>query len=160
MKWITHQAGAAIGAAALGLPAAAIALSVAGAVWPDILDQRVSRLAGSSRKDRQKMFNRIHRGASHWFGWYAGLLLVISACPLPAAARDCAVGFALGAMSHVILDMLTPQGIPLLPFSRKGKLAAPLCITGHWSEYLFLAVMSAGGFWYLATHGILPVLAH
>lgn len=158
MKWITHQTGAILGACALGLSMPAIAAAFCGAIWPDMMDQRLSKMAGKSRKARQTAFNRLHRGASHWAGWYAALLLAICAYSLPPLARDLALGFALGALSHVALDMLTPQGIPLLPFSRKGKLAAPLCVTGHWSEYLFLAVMAAGGVWYLASQGMLTHL--
>lgn len=155
MKWITHQTGAVLAASALGLPLPAIAAALCGAVWPDMVDQHLSKMAGNSRKSRQKAFNRLHRGASHWFGWYAALLVAICAYSLPVLARELALGFALGALSHVILDMLTPQGIPLLPFSRKGKLAAPLCVTGHWSEFFFLTIMTAGGVWYLISHGTL-----
>lgn len=155
MKWITHQTGAVLGAAVLGMSIPAVALSLAGAIFPDLLDQKGSSLVSTSRKARQKVFNRVHRGASHWFGWYAALFVFISAWPLPVFARDCAAGFALGALSHVILDMLTPQGIPLTPFSRKGKLAAPICVTGHWSEYAFLMLMISGAVWYLGAHGVL-----
>lgn len=148
MKWITHQTGAVLGALALGMPWPGIVAAGAGAVFPDVIDQKVSKLGGS-RAARQKIFNKIHRGPSHWLGWWLALFLLALAWPLPALARDAAAGFALGAISHVALDMLTPQGVPLYPFSRKGKLAVPICSTGKAGEYVFLLLMLACGvFWF------------
>ena len=47
----------------------------------------------------------------------------------------------VGGISHVVLDMLTPSGIPLHPFSRKNKLSFRVCSTGSVGEYVFLGVM-------------------
>ena len=52
-----------------------------------------------------------------------------------------AIIIGLGGISHVVLDMLTPSGIPLHPFSRKNKLSFKVCSTGSVGEYVFLGVM-------------------
>ena len=142
MKWITHQTGAVSLAIALQSPLLVIAASAMGAIAPDVMDQKISRL-GRSRKQRQKIFNKIHRGNSHWIGWPAiALLLTMTYCP-GGLAKDLLIGFALGAASHVLLDMLTPQGVPLLPFSHKSRLSLKLCATGSAGEYLFLTFLVA-----------------
>lgn len=146
MKWITHQTGAILAACAMALPLPAIALAWAGAVAPDWIDQKASSMATTAR-GRQRIFNRIHRGTSHWLGWWLALLL--GAMALPGLWQGWLAGFALGGVSHVMMDMLTPQGVPLLPFSRRGKLTVPICSTGKISEYFFLAALlcAAAIFW-------------
>lgn len=155
MKWITHQTGAVLGALALGLPWPGIAAAGAGAVFPDVIDQKISGLA-ATRRGRQKIFNKIHRGPSHWFGWWLLLLAVLAVWP--PLARDAAAGFVFGALSHIALDMLTPQGVPLRPFSRRGRLALPVCSTGKAGEYVFLALLLAAGGLYFR-HALEPALA-
>ena len=78
--------------------------------------------------------------------------------------RPVCVGLAVGGLSHVILDMLTPQGVPFLPFSRKNRFSLKLCKTGGIGEYLFLAAMLAGMAFFLRddivrqAQGLLPAL--
>ena len=141
MKWLTHQV-AAVGAAwILDLPPAALAGTFVGSTIPDVLDQRLAGLF----PDRQKAFNRIHRGATHWFGWWAALLF-LGLMP-PAFLHDIPflnfflMGLGFGGLAHVALDMLTVYGIPLVPWSRKLKISFGLCRTGGPGEYLFLAVL-------------------
>lgn len=145
MKWFTHQTVAVAAAVALGMAPAAVGGALAGAVLPDVIDQRVARMS----RNPQRRFNQIHRGASHWFGWYAALLAGALAAPLPPMQAALAAGVGFGALSHVILDMLTPSGVPLTPFSRKNKLSLRLCSTGSLGEYVFLAA-SLGTFYLLA----------
>lgn len=156
MKWITHQTGAALGAMVLGLPAHGIAAACAGAVFPDVIDQKLSGM-GRTRAARQRLFNKIHRGASHWLGWWLAVFLAPFFVDMPMLARDALSGFGMGAASHVLMDMLTPQGVPLTPFSRKGKLAMPICSTGHMGEYVFLATMLICGAFYFQD-ALAPVL--
>lgn len=120
----------------------------AGAVLPDVLDQR---LAGSahSKRARQRAFNRIHRGATHWFGWWLALFLAAMTLPLPPLERAGLMGLGFGGLSHVILDMLTPQGVPLQPFSRKGRFSLKLCATGSLGEYCFLAAIAVTAWLFL-----------
>lgn len=140
MKWITHQTGAAAAGFALQMPLCAVAAAFVGAVLPDMLDQAASRL-GRTRKQRQKIFNRVHRGNSHWFGWWLALFVASAAAPLPPFVKAICAGFFMGATSHVLLDMLTTQGVPLLPFSHKNRFSLGLCPTGKAGEYLFLLTL-------------------
>ena len=62
MKWMTHQAAAVGMALVLHLPVEGVLASCFGAVLPDMLDQRASRMT----RNPQRTFNRIHRGVTHW----------------------------------------------------------------------------------------------
>lgn len=148
MTWPTHQVGAALAALALDLPPLAIASACLGAVLPDLADQKISALATGKRM-RQKVFNRIHRGNSHWFGWWIMLFMLPLAFPMPAFARDLLAGFALGGLAHVAMDMLTPRGVPLLPFGPVRNVAIPVCSTGKAGEYVFMAILLLLGIFYL-----------
>lgn len=149
MKWISHQTGALVGAAALGLSLPAIGGALFGSILPDVVDQKISSLGGT-RKRKQRIFNRIHRGASHWFGWWLLLFAGSLSFELPQLAQELALGFGFGALTHTGLDMLTPAGVPLTPFSRRGKLKLPICATGHIGEYalLFAMICAAICYWH------------
>ena len=141
MKWTTHQAMSLMAAFAAGFPLVGMAAAWAGSVFPDVLDQRAARRAFF----RQKKFNQVHRRSSHWFGWW----LVIWAWsmtgqlgPLPDAIVG---GFGFGALTHVLLDMCTTHGVPLLPFAGK-RFSLKLCSTGSLGEYALL-VMCVLLFW-------------
>lgn len=142
MKWITHQVGAFGAGMLLQLPLAGLAACVVGGILPDVFDQK---LAGLFR-NRQKAFNNIHRGFTHWPGLWLGLLVAVCVV-LPAGpsglVRAVLFGAAVGGLSHVVLDMMTPQGIPLLPFSRRNRFSLHLCRTGSLGEYAFCAAMIA-----------------
>lgn len=118
-----------------------------GAVLPDLIDQ--ARSAAAPAKKRQQTFNRLHRGSSHWFGWWLALFLLLLALPLPPLARDAGAGLFLGGLVHVGMDLLTPRGVPMLPFGRKARLALPICSTGSLREYLFLALIIGAGICWL-----------
>lgn len=151
MKWATHQAMAVMGSFALGLPAAGIAAAWAGSVLPDIIDQR----SAAGMFFRQRRFNKAHRKSSHWFGWW---LVPLAAAhlgllgPLPDSAME---GFALGCLSHVLLDLCTTKGVPLLPFG-DGKLSLRICSTGSVAEYAILG-MSILLFWLAIRAGAVRV---
>ena len=100
MKWITHQATAVAAALALHLPLGGVAAACAGAVLPDVLDQRMAGLA-PTRRGQQKIFNAIHRGTTHWFGWW--LAVCVAALVLPGASlgtlgRDALLGLGFGGL--------------------------------------------------------------
>ncbi|MBQ3060788.1 MAG: metal-dependent hydrolase [Desulfovibrio sp.] len=156
MKWITHQTAAVGAALALHLPPVGVAAACLGAVVPDMLDQRVARLAPTP-SGRQRMFNRIHRGTTHWFGWWLALFLAALALPLAPPAKALLSGLAFGGLSHVLLDMLTPQGVPWHPFSRKGRFSFKLCTTGSIGEYCFLALLLAA-IWFFLRYDALALL--
>lgn len=157
MKWITHQTGAIVLGLALQLPAAGIAAASAGAILPDLADQKIAALA-PGRRQRQKIFNKIHRGATHWFGWWLGLFLAVLYFPLQPLASEIAAGLAFGGLSHVALDMLTPHGVPLLPFARNRRVAIAMCGTGSAGEYVFLLLLLGAGLFFFG-NGLLPELA-
>lgn len=144
MKWITHQTGAILLATGIQSPLATIMGAGAGAILPDLIDQRISGLA-SGKKGKQKIFNRIHRGNSHWFGWWLLAFLMLGVWTQGALLQEVCLGLALGALSHVFLDMLTPQGVPILPFTHGRRLSLKLCSTGSMREYVFLGAMIGCG---------------
>lgn len=148
MKWITHQTGAVVLSVALQLSPVGLAAASVGAILPDVVDQRISSL-GATRKQRQRIFNRVHRGDSHWFGWWLLLFLTGFFCHMSAWTVDLLAGVALGGLSHVFLDMLTTSGVPVLPFTRKNKLSLHLCATGKIGEYLFLAGLVGLSVWFM-----------
>ena len=161
MRWVTHQVAAVAAALIIHLPPAGIAAAFVGGVLPDVFDQKI---AGLSR-DRQRAFNRVHRGVTHWFGLWLGVLALSLVAPpgLPAEWfalwRPVCFGLALGGLSHVVLDMLTPQGVPLLPFSRRNRFSLRLCRTGGLGEYIFLAAMLVGMGLFLRQDIIVPLRA-
>lgn len=144
MTWPTHQAGSVVAALALHLPPLAIFAAFLGAVLPDVVDQSLSRLA-PGKKMRQKIFNRVHRGNSHWFGWWLLVFMLPLVFGMPEFVRNILAGLALGGLSHVTLDMLTPRGVPLFPIGPVRNLAIPICSTGKPGEYIFLALLIAAG---------------
>jgi inner membrane protein len=148
VKWITHQAAAVAAALALDLPPGGVLAACAGAVLPDVLDQRLSGLALTSR-GRQRIFNRVHRGITHWFGWWVVLFAGAAAAPVSPPAQAMLAGLGFGGLSHVLLDMCTPQGVPLRPFSRAGRFSLNLCTTGSLGEYCFLACIAAAAWVFL-----------
>lgn len=152
MKWITHQAVAAGAAFSLGLPAVGVGAAWAGAVLPDVLDQKRAALS----RDRQRAFNRIHRGATHWFGWWLALWALGLTDVLSAPAAYLAAGVGFGAFSHVLLDACTTAGVPLVPWSRRGKWSLGVCRTGGWGEYAFLA-LAAALFWVVERRDLLAL---
>lgn len=144
MTWPTHQTGGIVAALALSLSLPSIIGAFLGSILPDVIDQTVSRLAPGKRV-RQKVFNKIHRGQSHWLGWWMLLFFLPLTVSLPVLARDVLAGIALGGLSHVVLDMLTPRGVPLLPVRQAVNLSIPVCSTGKFSEYVFLAFLICAG---------------
>ena len=147
MKWITHQLISAGSAVVLGMPMPGVLAAWGGAIAPDLLDQKRAALG----RRRQQVFNRIHRGSSHWFGWWLALWLVGVSGFLPYVAGLVAAGLGWGALTHVALDACTPMGIPVLPWSRQGKFSLRLCRTGGLGEYIFL-LAALGLFWVLERH--------
>lgn len=139
MKWVTHQ----LGACAAGFSPLAIGAAFVGAVIPDVIDQKICRL-GMTAKRRQKIFNRVHSGSSHWFGWWLALFLPPFAFFPALPGLELVSGFAFGAMSHVALDALTTRGVPLLPIGSKTRVSLKICSTGSLGEILFALAMTLG----------------
>ncbi|MBQ7456790.1 MAG: metal-dependent hydrolase [Desulfovibrio sp.] len=139
MRWFTHQV-CGVGVTLLG-SSDPLVLGCAwlGSIVPDYFDQTISKVFGRNERARQRIFATIHRGISHWFGLWLGVY-ALGSFANSLLIRQCVAGFAIGGFFHCALDMLTPKGIPLLPFFRK-HFGAPLVRTGSAGEYVFLAVL-------------------
>lgn len=63
-----------------------------------------------------------HRGPTHWPGtWFIGLML--SLIYLESPLREAVSGFFAAALLHLVMDVMTPTGIPLWhPFDKKRSL--------------------------------------
>ncbi len=149
MKWITHQSVAVGPALILDWPSTAVAGVALGAILPDMIDMAISRMTPNP----QKTFKAIHRGFTHWFGWYVALLIFwgllyvyprsMGALHLPLKQVYFLGGVALGGLFHILLDMCTPSGVPLFPFSQQKRFSLKLFSTGSAQEYVFLALVLA-----------------
>ncbi|MBO4301571.1 MAG: metal-dependent hydrolase [Desulfovibrio sp.] len=149
MKWITHQTAAVTLGVALHMPLAGLAALCGGAILPDVLDQRMARLA-VTRGGRQRLFNAVHRGTTHWFGWWLTLCAVaFSGAGVNGSVKDVCLGLGLGGLSHVLLDMLTPSGVPLGPLRRRPALSLKICATGSLGELCLLVAMVAAAWLFL-----------
>lgn len=130
MKWINHRISAITLALISGGGAAGALLAYAGSTLPDLAEGKPPAegiLFGGWRKRRWLAH---HRGASHWYGWYA------------ASAIGTGIFFPpwhwlfLGALFHLLGDMLTPGGIPLLPWKNSARLTLSIFKTGSPLEYI------------------------
>lgn len=166
MKWVTHQTVAVGAAFMLGMPLVGLGAAWLGGILPDVLDQKRAALS----RNPQKTFNRIHRGATHWFGWWVALwVLGLALAPspwfmgqalltqylssIPPEFGPALAGLGFGAFSHIVLDSCTTSGVPLTPFSRKNKFSFKLCRTGGAGEYVALAIFCIV-FWLLESKDV------
>lgn len=143
----------------------AIAGAVVGSLLPD-LDAPVSQLSRFQAAGVRPFalpalvlsHFLTHRGFSHsLLGWLLASLIV--ALPLGVFVSPwLGTGLALGYGSHLLLDMMTKSGVPLLwpDKTRRHVLPPPLRIsTGKPEEGLALAFFSA-----VAVGTLLPLLFH
>lgn len=139
MKWISHEAVALGVGWLLGMSPEALAGVLVGSVLPDAIDQGAARLLVF----RQLAFKRLHRGPSHWFGWwlalFLGAYLQTGSFSSGETAALFALGLGFGSLAHVLLDMCTEMGVPLAPWTKKNMISLKLCATGSLREYAFLA---------------------
>ncbi|MBI3446451.1 MAG: metal-dependent hydrolase [Magnetospirillum sp.] len=87
-----------------------------------------------------------HRGITHsLLAMAAGVALLTALRPAPGLAR-LIEPLALGYLSHIAADALTPAGVPLLwPWRQRFGLG--LCATGGAVEMLVVAACAAATFW-------------
>ncbi len=157
MKWFTHKAVAVAGALAAGAHAGALVAVLVGSVLPDMIDTAAAH-------GNKRVWRRIHRQTSHWFGWYVAMILLGVVLPLqemtadflrmadisfPGISRralsevlgnDLLVWLGLGGLVHVLLDALTPMRVPLFPWGGSRRFGVSLVSTGSWQEHAFLVV--------------------
>ena len=135
MKWFTHKAVAVAGALAAGAHPAALFAVMIGSVLPDMVDTAMAR-------GDKKVWRRIHRQTSHWFGWYLVIIILGFLIPTQVSGigNDLLVWVGIGGLIHVLLDALTPMRVPLYPFGGSKRFGINLVSTGTWRETIFLFV--------------------
>ncbi|MFW6378591.1 MAG: metal-dependent hydrolase [Nanoarchaeota archaeon] len=104
--------------------------SVFGSLFPDI--DTVRSILG--KKIRIVGWMSTHRGIFH-----SPLILIPMVLLLQLLSRPIAIGFLIGFLSHVALDMLTRQGIKILPGTK--RVTGPLR-TGGLTEHILLFALS------------------
>ena len=110
-----------------------IAMSAIGSMWPDI-DQRNSTI-GKKHKITSTIVSTFckHRGITHaplmYFLLFTILFGILNKIQIPVIKTyliSGAFGLLIGIMSHLLLDMITHDGIPLCyPFSQKCMIHGP-----------------------------------
>ena len=94
MKWITHQTAGVGAALALHLPLEGVVAACLGAILPDKLDQAIAKRS----RNPQRTFNQIHRGTTHWFGWWVAILLLACSHLVPPHWQPALLGIGLGCL--------------------------------------------------------------
>ena len=162
MRYQTHMAGGLlIGVSSLNLVADKLNLNsdiasfegmvfitgaVIGSLFPDI-DHRGSYL-GRKAKITSTITNALfgHRGITHSpiaMGAFVFFLYLLSKLFIVTSPfiKLWFIGFFLGILSHIFLDMLTKGGVPLLlPFTRK-RISLTKMKTGSMGEKLVMIIM-------------------
>lgn len=137
MKWFTHKAIAVAGALALNAPPQGIIGVLIGSVLPDLTDTTLSF-------GNKKRWKQLHRQSSHWIGWYI-LLLMLGTLWIPYNLRqlhyvlsELLIWIGFGGITHILIDALTPMGVPIWPLGGKQRMGFNLIKTGSTEELLFL----------------------
>ena len=156
MKGYTHIAGGLVFGLLFNVPGYALPLTVIGSTFPDI-DLEISTLI--PEKGKKKSLLTTHRGFTHhplivlflFLLW----LYLESNFPQYHFYWQFVYGFWVGYLSHLVLDMLTPLGIPIA-FTYHPRLKIPLMKTGSLGErfFLILLVISFVGLAYLKSKGL------
>ncbi len=176
MKWVSHQAMAGAVWFSLSLPPEILPPLLVGAVLPDMIDHAY---AGAGR-NRQARFNKVHRKASHFWGFYlVGIFVSWVMVLYPEIWNDIAknifssdligssafrvirnygteslLALFVGGLIHILGDMLTVSGVPLYPtFGWKRKITLNLFSTGSKKEYIFTAILIALTFGFGTSEG-------
>ncbi|HID79026.1 MAG TPA: metal-dependent hydrolase [Aquifex aeolicus] len=151
MKGYTHIAGGLLFGFLFGVKPYALPLVVIGSTFPDI-DLKFSSLVPPKGK-KKSLFNT-HRGITHHPFWAVALLtlwgFLENRFPQYEFYWEFLYAFWVGYLSHLVLDALTPLGIPV-GTSYYPRLKIPLMKTGGVGErfFAFLLVLSLVGILYL-----------
>ena len=141
MKGYTHLAGGLVFGLLLNVPGYALPLTIVGAAFPDI-DLKFSTLIPP--KGKKKSLLTTHRGFTHHpllvFALFTLWVYLEKAFPQYHFYWQFLYGFWVGYLSHLVLDMLTPLGIPV-GFSYYPRLKIPLMKTGGVGEKILLTLL-------------------
>ena len=150
MKGYTHIAGGLLFGFLFGVKPYALPLAVIGSTFPDI-DLKFSSLVPPKGK-KKSLFNT-HRGITHHPFWVIALLtlwgFLENGFPQYGFYWEFVYAFWVGYLSHLVLDALTPLGIPV-GTSYYPRLKIPIMKTGGVGEKFFalLLVLSLMGILY------------
>ncbi len=157
MKGPTHILGGLVFGFLFNVPGYALPAVVIGSTFPDI-DLKFSSLVPS--KGRKKSLWNTHRGITHHPLLLLGLFLIWVSLerylPQYHFYWQFLYGFWVGYLSHLVLDALTPLGIPV-GASYYPRLKIPLMKTGGVGEKIFALLLGVSfiGVVYLKSRGIL-----
>lgn len=143
MKWFTHKAIAIAGALAFEASPSGLFATIIGSILPDLTDKAFAM-------GNKQQWERIHRQASHWVGWYL-LLMILGLVNFPLKhfalspianqlLSEVMLWVGFGGITHVLLDSLNPMGIPMWPFGSKKRIGFKLISTGSFGELVFLII--------------------
>lgn len=136
MKFKSHFIANASIAAMLDLGLVPLVGFMVGSTLPDVLDKVFS--AGD-----RKLWERIHRTLSHW-PWAYAAFAVFAFFTAGGDMGEAAGWVCVGALVHLVLDFMTPMGIPVFPWSLGKRRSLRLVRTGSAWEYLFLLALVMG----------------
>ncbi len=121
---------------------AALSIALAGSLLPDI--DHPQSWAGRKMRVVSVPLSMLvgHRGVTH------SLLAVVAALAVLAGLGDAGpwAPLAVGYLSHLLADALTPSGVPLL-WPHRRRFSLNLCRTGSVVEIGLVAAIAAAGGW-------------
>jgi inner membrane protein len=125
-----------------------LALAVAGSLLPDI-DHPKSWVGRRTRPVSTAIASMLgHRGVTH----SALAVVVLAMLLMHVGFRHGAVGaLAVGYLSHLAADMLTPQGLRLA-WPMRGTWSLPVCRTGSAAEQVIVLALTCSLAWWAFRH--------
>ncbi len=135
MTYKTHLLGGIIAGAIVGINPVGVAVAGVASLLPDI-DTPHSKLGGKI-KPISRVLNMTlgHRGVLHSLLGTA-IFYILAMLIIP----EYSLYFLVGYLSHILLDALTIQGVPLL-YPTPKKLRLPLFNTGSLAEGMLTTLM-------------------
>lgn len=126
-----------------------LGLAVAGSLLPDV-DHPKSWVGRRTRPVSTAIASVLgHRGVTH----SAVAVLCLSVLLLHAGYQRAGVSaLAVGYLSHLAADMLTPRGL-MLAWPLRRTWAFPLCRSGSPMEPAIVLMLTAGIAWWIWRHG-------
>ena len=138
MKLISHKAIGISSALLFNFDIKGVVAAAAGAILPDVIDMTIS---GKNKW----LWRKLHRTISHWWALWVAVICASLMIDMGSDYVNSTVFcLAIGALTHLACDLLTPMGLPLFnPFKQKA-VSLNIFPTGSLREYLFAALFAAG----------------
>jgi inner membrane protein len=131
-----------------------LGLAVIGSLLPDV-DHPKSWVGRRTRPVSTALAAALgHRGVTHSAIAVVGLALLLV---YAGYRRGVVSALAVGYLSHLAADMLTPQGLRLA-WPLRGTWGLPLCRTGSAAEPVIVVALLCGTIWWLCRHGMMAGL--